>query len=140
MKSKYQLSEREQQVMNFMWDKGEAVTSVEILESLMDVMQNVTYVHRTINSLLASGFIQECGVVQHRTQYARKFLPCMTREEYAAKYLVKQGIQRKSLGRVAMALINETQGNDNPNTQETIEELQEIINRLKAQENNFRQE
>ncbi|MDE6052779.1 MAG: BlaI/MecI/CopY family transcriptional regulator [Lachnospiraceae bacterium] len=140
MKRNYQLSEREQQVMNFMWDKGEAVTSVEILESLTDVMQNATYVHRTINSLLASGFIRECGVVQHRTQYARKFLPCMTREEYAAKYLVKQGIQRKSLGRIAMALINETQDSDYQNTRETVEELQKIIDELKNQADNFRQE
>ncbi len=60
-------------------------------------------------------------------------MPCMTREEYAAKYLVGQGIQRKSLGRVAMALFHETQGGDYQYTQETIEELQEIINQLKNQ-------
>lgn len=140
MLEKYQLSEREQKVMNFMWDKEEAVTSMDILESLSDVMQNATYVHRTINSLLDSGFIRECGVVRHRTQYARKFLPCMTREEYAARYLVRQGIQRKSLGRVAMALFHETQGGDNQYTKETIDELQEIINQLKNQTDNIRQE
>lgn len=137
MRKKYHLSEREWQVMNFMWDQEEAVTSMDILESLLDVMQNATYVHRTINSLLASGFIRECGVVLHNTQYARKFLPCMTREEYAARYLVGQGIQRKSLGRVAMALFHETQGGDNQYTRETIEELQEIINQLKNQSDNI---
>lgn len=136
MRDKYHLSEREWQVMNFIWDQEEAVTSMDILESLPDVMPNATYVHRTINSLLASGFIQECGVVLHRTQYARKFLPCMTREEYAAVYLVRQGIQRKSLGRVAMALFHETQGSDDQCTKETIEELQEIIDQLKNQSDN----
>ncbi len=133
MREKYQLSEREWQVMNFMWDQEKAVTSMDILESLPDVMPNATYVHRTINSLLDSGLIQESGVVLHNTQYARKFMPCLTREEYAAKYLVGQGIQRKSLGRVAMALFHETQGGDYQYTQETIEELQEIINQLKNQ-------
>lgn len=137
MREKYQLSEREWQVMNFMWDQEDAVTSMDILESLPDVMQNATYVHRTINSLLASGFIQECGVVLHNTQYARKFLPCMTREEYTARYLVGRGIQRKSLGRVAMALFHETQGGDHQYTQETIEELQKIIDQLKKQTDNF---
>lgn len=39
MKGNYQLSEREQQVMDFMWDKGEAATSVDILESLTDVVK-----------------------------------------------------------------------------------------------------
>ncbi len=51
MREKYQLSEREWQVMNFMWDQEKAVTSMDILESLPDVMPNATYVHRTINSL-----------------------------------------------------------------------------------------
>lgn len=140
MREKYQLSEREQQIMNFMWDQEEAVTSTDILKALPDVMQNATYVHRTINSLLASGFIRECGVVRHKTQYARKFLPCMTREEYAAQYLVRQGIQRKSLGRVAMALLHETQDSTHQCTQETIAELQEIINQLKDQAYNSQQE
>ena len=71
MREKYQLSEREWQVMNFMWDQEKAVTSMDILESLPDVMPNATYVHRTINSLLDSGLIQESGVVLHNTQYAR---------------------------------------------------------------------
>ena len=50
MKDKYQLSIREQSVMDLLWDEGEALTSVDILERLGDIMQNATYVHRTINS------------------------------------------------------------------------------------------
>ncbi|MBD5470415.1 MAG: BlaI/MecI/CopY family transcriptional regulator [Lachnospiraceae bacterium] len=135
MKDAYQLSKREQRVMDLLWEK-EALTSVDLLEQLSDIMPNATYVHRTINSLLDAGFIQECGSVRHRTQYARKFTPCMTREEYAAKYLVRHGIQRKSFGKVAMALFNETQDDQNKHTGELIAELEEIIDQLKLQAEN----
>lgn len=135
MKNNYQLSEREQSVMDLLWNKGEALTSVDILEELKDIMPNTTYIHRTINSLLDAGLIQECGSVRYRTQYARKFQPCMTREEYAVKYLIKHGIGKKSLGRVAMALFNEMQGDKDAHT-EMIEELQGIIDKLKKQAEN----
>ena len=51
MKDAYQLSKREQRVKDLLWEK-EALTSVDLLEQLSDIMPNATYVHRTINSLL----------------------------------------------------------------------------------------
>ena len=134
MKDEYQLSKREQCVMDLLWEKGEALTSVDIFEQLGDIIQNPTYVYRTINQLLNANFIQECGSVRYNTQYARKFVPCMTREEYAAKYLVRHGIHRESLGKVAVALIQETQDDKNKHTDEMIAQLQEIIDALKAQD------
>lgn len=133
MKGEYQLSNREQRVMDLLWEEEDALTSVDILERLSDIMPNATYVHRTINSLLAAGFIKECGSVRYKTQYARKFMPCLTREEYAAKYLIKHGIQRKSFGKVAMALVDETREDSNGYTDELITQLEEIIGKLKAQ-------
>lgn len=122
--------------MDLLWEKKAALTSVDIFEQLGDVIQNPTYVHRTINQLLAAGLIRECGSVRYNTQYARQFVPCMTREEYAAKYLVKHGIQRESLGKVAVALIKETRDNPSKDTDELIIQLQEIIDEIKAQGDN----
>lgn len=136
MKDKYQLSKRDQCVMDLLWEKGEALTSVDIFEQLSDIMQNPTYVYRTINQLLEAGLIQECGSVRYNTQYARKFVPCMTREEYAARYLVKHGIQRESLGKVAVALLKETRDNKEMHAEEMIAQLQGIIDELKAQNDN----
>lgn len=119
--------------MDLLWEKGEALTSVDILEQLGDIMQNPAYVYRTINQLLNIGFIRECGSARYNTQYARQFAPCMTREEYAAKYLVRHGIQRKSLGKVAVALLKETQDDKNKHTDEMIAQLQEMIDELKVQ-------
>jgi len=133
MKEEYQLSQREQRVMDLLWNAKEGMTSVDMLERLGDIMPNATYVHRTINSLLDAEFIRECGSVRYRTQYARKFEPCLTREEYAAKYLIRQGIRRKSFGRVAAALFDETQEDPKQNTDELIEQLEEIIENLKTQ-------
>lgn len=136
MKDDFQLSVREQSVMDLLWKRGDALTSVDIMEKLGDIMQNITYVHRTINSLLDAGFIQECGSVRYRTQYARKFIPCMTREEYAAKYLIRHGIQAELLGKVAVALLKETQGDGEINADKMIVQLQEIIRYLKEQTDN----
>mgnify|MGYP001029941978 CR=1 FL=1 len=136
MRNEYQLSKREQRVMDLLWEKDEALTSVDILERLSDIMPNTTYVHRTINALLDAGLIQERGSVRYNTQYARKFVPCMTREEYAAKFLVLHGIQTESFVRVAMALFQETQEDKNKHADEMIEQLQEIIDALKAQAKN----
>jgi len=137
MKDAYQLSEREQRVMDLLWEE-EALTSVDILERLSDIMPNATYVHRTINSLLDAGFIKVCGSVRYRTQYARKFMPCLTREEYVARYLIKHGIRRKSFGKVAAVLLEETQEDSNQYTDELIAQLEEIIGKLKAQEGDER--
>ncbi len=136
MKEAYELSKREQYVMDLLWKKEEALTSVDILEQLGDIMQNPTYVHRTINQLLEAGLIQECGSVRYNTQYARKFVPCMTREEYAVKYLVMHGLQRGSFGKVAAALLKETQSDNNNDMGELITQLQEIIDELKVQNDN----
>lgn len=133
MKGEYQLSIREQRVMDLLWEGETALTSVDILERLSDIMPNATYVHRTINSLLAAELIKECGSIRYRTQYARKFTSCLTREEYAAKYLIKHGIQRKSLGKVTMALVEETRDDANGYTSELITQLEEIIGKLKEQ-------
>lgn len=133
MREDYQLSQREQSVMDLLWDEGEGLTSVDMLERLSDIMPNATYVHRTINPLLEAGLIRECGSVRYRTQYARKFEPCLTREEYAAKYLVRQGIRRKSFGKVAAALFHETREDSKQHTDELIAQLEEIIENLKAQ-------
>ncbi|MCM1183035.1 MAG: BlaI/MecI/CopY family transcriptional regulator [Roseburia sp.] len=133
VKNKYQLTEREQAVMDLLWRSEEALTSVDIGERLHDVVENATYVHRAINKLLMVGLIKECGSIRYRTQYARRFIPCMTREEYAAQCLIKQGIQAKSIGKLAMALVKETECGKGEERQEVIETLQEIIDRLRAQ-------
>ncbi len=133
MKDEFQLSVREQSVMDLLWEGGEALTSVEIMERRNDIMQNVTYVHRTINSLLNAGFIQACGIARYRTKYARKFVPCMTREEYAAKYLFRHGIQAEMLGKVVVALLKETQGDEKTDTDKMIAQIQNIIDFLKEQ-------
>lgn len=138
MRDKYQLSKREQCVMDLLWEKGQALTSVDILEELGDIMSNSTYVYRTINQLLDGNFIRECGIVRYNTQYARQFVPCMTREEYAAKYLVSRGIQREALGKAVLALIKETRVDKNKhieqmNTEEMIAQLQELIDELRTQ-------
>lgn len=138
MKDAYQLSKREQCVMDLLWEKGIAMTSLDILENLSDIMKNPTYVHRTINQLLDVNLIQECGSVRYNTQYARKFVPCMTREEYSAKYLVSHGIRKETFGKTVLALLKETQDNKNKHTDdvqmdEMIAQLQEIIDEIKGQ-------
>lgn len=46
---RFELTSREQQVMNLLWNNPERLTSVDIFEQLTDIMVNPTYAHRTIN-------------------------------------------------------------------------------------------
>lgn len=132
-KSRLDLSFREQKILDLMWDTQQAMTSVELLEQLSDIMVNATYVHRALNVLIEKELLTECGSVRSGKQYARKFFPTLTREEFAASLLAEKGIQPQSFQKVAMAFLKQSSDTEQ---QEVINELQQIIEQLKGKNNN----
>ena len=130
-KTRFELSFREQQIMDLLWNAKEGLTSVDILEQHSDIMINATYVHRSISVLLEKGFIRECGSVRYNKQYARKFQPELSREEFMAGLLVEKGVQLSSLNGIAMAFLNKA--NDLQKKKEVICELKQMINELERE-------
>lgn len=129
-KAKY-LTNSEEDLMEMFWERKEPLTSVEILNISADRSWNGNYVHIMLRSLLKKGMIKVCGTVQHGTQYAREFVPAVTKEQYAAKLVMSKGIGKSSIAAVTVAMVNETGEADGEGL---IKQLEEIIEELKDKE------
>lgn len=129
-KAKY-LTNSEEDLMEIFWEKKEPLTSVEILNISADRSWNGNYVHIMLRSLLKKGMIKVCGTAQYGTQYAREFVPAVTKEQYAAKLVMSKGIGKSSIAAVTVAMVNET---DEADGEGLIKQLEEIIEELKDKE------
>lgn len=133
-KARFDLSEREQKVMELFWSMPEGLTSVDLIEQLSDIMINATYAHRSLNTLLEKGFIEECGSVRYNKQYARKFRAAITREEYAAGLLEEKGIHFRSLNGIAMAFLKQSENVDRQEKEAVVQELKQLIAELEGED------
>ncbi len=132
-KKSFELTKGEERIMEFFWDSQSPLTSMDI-SSMTDEF-NDSYIHRLLTSLLKKEMLEVNGIEKSGKQYARKFVPTMTREEYGAMVMKGLGIRdEKALAKVAVALFKKTEGKDkkeetDPN--ELIKELENIVEQLK---------
>lgn len=117
--------------MEMFWASDKPLTSVDILTLSEGRSWNGNYVHIMLRSLLKKGMIQVCGTIQCGTQYARQFIPAVTKEQYAAKLVMSKGIGKNSIAAVTVAMVNEV---DETDGEELVKQLEEIIEELKNQE------
>ena len=122
------LTNSEEDLMEIFWERKEPLTSVEISEISADRSWNGNYVHMMLRSLLKKGMITVCGSVQYGTQYARQFIPSLTKEQYAAKLVMSKGIKKNAIAAVTVAMVNEA----DEEGEELIQQLEEIIGELKS--------
>lgn len=122
------LTNSEEDLMEIFWERKEPLTSVEISEISADQSWNGNYVHMMLRSLLKKGMITVCGSVQYGTQYARQFIPSLTKEQYAAKLVMSKGIKKNAIAAVTVAMVNEA----DEDGEELIQQLEEIIGELKS--------
>ena len=92
---------------------------------------NGNYIHMMLRSLLKKGMIEVCGTVQCGTQYARQFVPAVTKEQYAAKLVMSKGIEKNSIAAVTVAMVNEANEADEEGL---VRQLEEIIEELKSKD------
>lgn len=124
------MNTREEDMMNTLWENGEPMTSVDLEETLDKKEWNHAAIFRIIKSLLEKGLIEECGTELRGKQWTRKFRPAISKEEYIAGFLVERGIDGKSLGRVAVAVVNKSQKSD-AEDEKLIQELEAIIQKIR---------
>ncbi|MCI9526689.1 MAG: BlaI/MecI/CopY family transcriptional regulator [Lachnospiraceae bacterium] len=122
------LTNSEEDLMEIFWERKEPLTSVEISEISADRSWNGNYVHMMLRSLLKKGMITVCGSVQYGTQYARQFIPSLTKEQYAAKLVMSKGIKKNAIAAVTVAMVNEA----DEDGEELIQQLEEITEELKS--------
>ena len=125
------LTNSEEDLMELFWEKKEPLTSVDISECSADRSWNGNYIHMMLRSLLKKGMIEVCGTVQCGTQYARQFVPIVTKEQYAAKLVMSKGIEKNSIAAVTVAMVNEVNKADEEGL---VKQLEEIIQELKNKE------
>ncbi len=125
------LTASEEDLMEIFWTAREPLTSVDLLKISADRSWNGNYLHRMLRSLTKKGMIKVCGTVQYGTQYARQFIPAVTKEQYAAKLVISKGIKASAIGAVTAAMVKES---SETGKEVLIEQLEEIIKELKCKD------
>lgn len=122
-----QLTEREEQVMNFMWEYGKPVTSNDILELCTNRTWKDSYLQIMLRSLKKKGAIKECGRILYNTQYARILTPTLTKEQYYLQLAYKRGVNRQDFIQLAVSIANDMAPEE---TDTLIASLSELIEKL----------
>ena len=122
-----QLTEREEQVMNFMWEYGRPVTSNDILELCTNRTWKDSYLMIMLRSLEQKGAIEVCGRILYNTQYARVLRPKLSKEQYYLQLAYKRGVNRRDFIQLAVSLANDM---DPEGTDDLIASLTDIIKDL----------
>ena len=79
------LTKSEEEIMYLLWDLDEPLTSSEIVKKAVNKTWKKSYINLLINSLLKKDMIKVVGVKQMTKNYARTFVPTMTKDAYAIK-------------------------------------------------------
>ena len=107
-KTSKRLTDSEQQVLDLLWDREDALTSSEIVEYCENRTWKESYIHILINSLLKKNMIEVAGFKKTTKNYARTFRPTMTREDYSILQLKQnQKISSHTLSHLFCAMLEE---------------------------------
>lgn len=133
MKNNKLMTPREEDLMNVFWNQKEPMAITDIIELLDKEQWNQVTLFRIVKKLLDKGYLEIYGFKKNNTQYARKFIPSLTKEEYAAVLLSERGIESNSLANIALAMLG---GNKRKEVCEEeknylIHELENIIEQIK---------
>ncbi len=128
-KEEFALSKRELDVMNVLWAEDKPLIASEIPERQPELSINT--VQSVLKKLLQRGFIEVAQIVQSGTVLSRSYVPVITPEEYAVKYVTSEifPYQKMILGTGYLSALFDSAEND----QELIEELERFIQQKKSQ-------
>lgn len=146
-KNNYQLSPREEELMEMLWHVNKPMTTQAMLKEDYPRSWKDSYITIMIRSLLEKEAIQVCGIERSGRNYLRQFVPSYTKEEYAARLVAskvdvthmpdvmlalakvaEKNIDDKHMAKViaAMAKDDDTEVDD-----ELIERLESIIKEIR---------
>lgn len=82
MGNKFDLSDKEEQMLETMWREGRPLTRSEIINLTENRRWNESSIHVFLNRLLDKGSIRICDIVKTTTNYGRTYEPTFSSEEY----------------------------------------------------------
>lgn len=121
------ITNSEKQILEVLWDKGEALTSSEIVEVSDDRTWKASSVHLLLNSLLNKGMVEVGGFKKTTKNYARTFKPVMSREDYS---LLQLRQEKKSTSRTLSRFVNTLLGNEID--EHVLHELEDMVDTRRA--------
>lgn len=134
MKNNGLITQKEEDLMEFLWKQATPLTITEMAGIGQEEWNQVT-LFRIVKGLLNKGYLKIHGFEKNNTQYARSFIPSLTKEEYAAILLSERGIKSSSLGSIALAMLGAGKRKKINQDEEDklIGELENIIEQIRRQ-------
>ena len=80
--SKFNLSDKEEQMLETMWKEGRPLVRSEIIDLTENRRWNESSIHVFLNRLLDKKSIRVCDIVKTSTNYGRTYEPTFSAEEY----------------------------------------------------------
>ncbi len=82
MDNRYNLTDKEEQILETMWREERPLTRSEIISLTVDRRWKESTIHVFLNRLLRKGSIRVCDIVKTSTNYGRTYEPTFSAEEY----------------------------------------------------------
>ena len=106
-KDRYHVTEKEALVLELFWKNGKELTSPEIMEKLGSRLSQPT-LHLCLRSLTEKKLLKVSGFVLAGKSNVRKYLPLLSREEYAVGKVLAEYQKNELLPEITLALLRET--------------------------------
>ncbi len=124
----FNLTKSEKQLMEVLWNADAPLTSAEIVNRSEDKTWKDSYIHIMLRSLLKKELIKVDGVELVCKNYARKFAPTMTKDEYIIKTLIGEEVwSRDQVPPLVVSFVK------NEADLEMLERISEIISERKRE-------
>lgn len=83
------LTKNEKEIMKLLWSVDRPLSSSEIVNLSEDKTWKESYIHLIINSLLKKEMIKIDGFVKTTKNYARTFVPVLSKEDYLLNLIIE---------------------------------------------------
>lgn len=122
--SRIVLTTREEELMNFLWNYDEPLTANDMIINCKSHSWSDNYIRVMLRALERKGAIELCGLEATRTQYARKFQPAISKEEFYLQYVVGAGVDACDFAKKAVALAAKSKEGKND---EALQEMDQVL-------------
>ncbi|MCH5352265.1 MAG: BlaI/MecI/CopY family transcriptional regulator [Acutalibacter sp.] len=99
------LTRREEELMDFLWEYEQPITSNNILESYDTSYWSESYLYVMLRSLEKKGLLKQVEPLKYGAQYSRQFACAMTKEEYYVTLAAgKSHLDKNTFAELAVAM------------------------------------
>lgn len=136
MKNNKLMTQKEESLMEIFWTHEEPLTIAKVMEFYGKENLNQATVFRRVKSLFNKGYLKVYGLEKNNTKYTRRFVPALTKEEYAAVLLSEYGMESTSLVKIVLSMLGygKRKETSQDEKEKLIKELESIIACIRSQD------